>query len=176
MLTVDIVLAVILLACFIYGFIKGFVSSVIHLAGLIASLVLVVRFAPLVKGGLITQFNFNPLLSGTLSYFLIFVLIMLLAKILAIVIDKMINLLNLTFLNRVLGGLFGLLNGFILLTMIFTLTEFFIYKENTDKLVNNSYLLKYLQIASDEIKSELQEKIPQPAIDIDEIRKSLGNK
>jgi membrane protein required for colicin V production len=167
---VDIVLSVILLACFVFGFLKGIIASVIHLLGLISSLVLIVRFAPLVQDGLILRFQMNTLVAGILSYSLIFIMIMLLAKIIILLLHKLVSLLNLTFINRFLGAIFGLLNGFILLTIIFTVIEFLPFYDEVKKATKDSYIVKYLQIASDEIKLEIIQRIPQPEVELDKIK------
>ena len=99
--------------CLGYGFVQGFRKGLlIELASLIA-LVLglwgAFLFADLAKSQLELYATLNPVLLNTISYLLVFIIIVFGVSFVAKILTKIIKLVALGLLNRITGAIFGIL-------------------------------------------------------------------
>ncbi len=169
----DIILSLFLVFFLFVGYKKGFVSSIISLLGLSAIVVLIGRFAPLAKEGLIGRFALSPFMATILSYVLIVVLILLIAKIVKIILHKIIVFLEMNWLDKLLGSIFGLLNGVLILMLIVILIDVLPFSNSVWKLTSNSKLTNSIRILTQDVENNLLKKIPQPNIDQDKVIKKI---
>jgi membrane protein required for colicin V production len=120
------VLDSIVLILLAYGLISGFMKGlVLELAGLIAfilGLMGAFKFSSLLRSYLGTYVDWSPKTIQAVSFILLFLVIIYAISLLAKMITKTLKLIALGFINRIAGGLFGLLKwGVILsaLTLVF---------------------------------------------------------
>ena len=157
------------------GYKKGFISSIISLVGLSAIVILLGRFAPLAKEGLIERFALSPFSATIFSYILIIVLILLIAKIIKIILRKIILFLEINWLDKLLGSLFGLMNGVILLMLLVIVINVLpISKYVWDK-TKNSKITTSIRILAEDVENNLLKKIPQPNLNEGKVIKKIKN-
>jgi len=159
---IDIVFAVLMLVFFFLGFRKGIAASLISLAGLLLSIVLIARFAPLVKVGLMEKLSLNHAFSTILAYLLIFLTIMVLVKIVIIIMDKVIKTLKLSWLNKSLGGFFGIINYIVFLMILFYILQIIPGNETIINSLENSKTISFIKYLTDQFDILVVNKIPRP--------------
>lgn len=123
---IDIILAVALGFGFIRGFFKGFIVEVASLGALFLGLLGSVRFSSLIADLLNDFFDWNPLATQTVSYLIIFIIIVYAISVLAKALTKMISKASLGLFNKFLGALFGVLKW----TILMSVALFFLGKLN----------------------------------------------
>ncbi|MBC8384910.1 MAG: CvpA family protein [Candidatus Cloacimonetes bacterium] len=153
----DIILGIFLLIFIIHGFVKGLIASLLHLVGLILAVVLIANTGTIVKESMMVKFGLSETLAVIFAYVLIFILIMLIFRIAIIIFHKVVNFLNLTALNRILGAVFGLLNGVLIIAILLVILDLSplgkIINENTQ----NSKVITYTRV----LTSKLQTNFPK---------------
>ena len=148
----DIILGIFLLIFFFYGFKKGLVAGLIHLLGLILAIFLIIKTGTTVKESMMIKFGIGETLSTIFSYLLIFIIIMVIARIIILLLHKMIDILNLTALNRILGGIFGIFNCLLIIAIILFVLELSPLKNSIVKATASSKIIKSTRILIDELQ------------------------
>jgi uncharacterized membrane protein required for colicin V production len=153
------ILIVYLIASLFYGFKKGLIATVVHWIGLAITSVLIIRYAPMVKTGIMNKFPIGSFLANCLTYLLIFVMIAILAKLVIILLHQIANLLSLSFLNKCFGAVIGFLNAIIVLIVIIAIIEIIPYTDSIQKYLNKSYIIQETQKIKETIKPSVIKQI-----------------
>lgn len=154
--TLDIVLTGVLFLFFVIGFVKGLVRTIIHLLAMVLTVYMVFNSGHLVRQELMKYFSFNPTISTVLAYIVMILVIMLMAKFITLIMSKLVEILQLKFLNRLLGGLFGVLNGVFFIIIFLVLIEFLPVQEEFYRATKDSYIINYVK----NIKNNINLDIP----------------
>lgn len=83
---------------------------------------------------------------------------------------KIVSFLNLSGLDRLLGGVFGVINFGVLLAIILMLLEISPFAQQIDDLANKSIITKYVKT----ITSDLKIKYPQLNEKTEELQKKIS--
>lgn len=123
MVTVDIIIAVLLVIGAVRGFISGLVMQVTSLAALILGIWVAIRFSDFTASLLMEKFGLNghfiPLLSFAVTFLVVVVAIHFLGKL----IDKFFNLTPLGIINKLFGVVFGVAKYALILSVIVVFVE-----------------------------------------------------
>jgi membrane protein required for colicin V production len=162
----DITLALVLVVFIIFGYRKGLIGELLQLAGLIISFVLIGKYAHLVKDGLMMKWHLGPFLSTLCSYLLIFILIAIIIQLVRMAIERFAEALNLNFLNRTLGAVFGLLSGLFFFALILILIDLLPFSESFQHATVNSRVIQTSRIMKGELLKVMQHEkiIPEKKI------------
>jgi len=120
----DIVLGLILLLSVIEGLKKGFGQTFIGFVAVILGIVCGLWFYG-IPGGFFARFIASKHLANVLGFVSVFILVVLVGAAVAALFDRLMKLARLTWLNRLLGGVFGIVRGvlvgaaFVLVLMAF---------------------------------------------------------
>ena len=155
--TIDIILSIVFLVAMIWGFKSGFISMLLAWIGLFTSLLMIARFAPMVKEGIMIKYPIGDLFASIIACILILALIALLIGILKILFNYLAKTLNLTFINRIFGMIFGFVNMaivLIILVFLFNLQPFFTVYKNK---LNESVAISETNKVIDFIKAKIDE-------------------
>ncbi|HCR84202.1 MAG TPA: hypothetical protein DIW07_12510 [Lachnospiraceae bacterium] len=124
-LVLDIVLCIIALGFVVSGYKVGLVRSLIELIGyifaIIASIMLADYAANIVSAILMKinpSMSFSPILIKIISMIITFILLQLLVQIISRALDAVFSLPGLNILNSLLGGIFGLFKGVLVVFII----------------------------------------------------------
>ncbi|MBO4498856.1 MAG: CvpA family protein [Bacteroidaceae bacterium] len=120
---IDIFILAILAIGFVTGLIKGVVKQAFGLGGLIAGLALGALFCHPVATLLINSINISEKSAAIVSFILILILVPLVFNLIGLMLSKFVKIVQLGFLDRVLGGLFGVLSYMIVLGLLLQLIE-----------------------------------------------------
>jgi membrane protein required for colicin V production len=143
----DIIIFCILGLLIINGIRKGFILSLASLIALILGIWVAVHFSGFMSAFLNKTFhpsgNWLTILSFALTFLLIVIGVILIAKLL----EKVVKTVGLGLANRVIGGLFGLLKGILGVSVILFFLIHFDPKEKliTHKTKETSYCYPYIE-------------------------------
>ncbi|MDY6916300.1 MAG: CvpA family protein [Candidatus Cloacimonadota bacterium] len=154
---IDVIFAIFLFIFFFIHLRKGLVASVLHLAGLVITVLLVYHIGHSVKDMIVTKLNLSNTLALIIAYILIILTVMLITKIIIIIINRVMKFLHLNTLNRILGGLFGLINGILVISILLIIVDISPFLKFARPDINKSYIVQVTRKATGIAK----EKIPQ---------------
>ena len=166
---IDIILAVALGFGFVKGFFKGFIVEVASLGALFSGLLGAVKFSSFVSNLLNDYFDWNPVATLTVSYLIIFIIIVYAVSVLAKALTRIISKASLGLFNKFLGSLFGFFKWAIFMSV----GLFFIEKLNTwvtiidPEMMESSVLYKPITQLGDYLfswGSELSKGLPKELI------------
>ncbi|MDQ1474046.1 MAG: rane protein required for colicin production [Bryobacterales bacterium] len=146
----DIIFITVLLFSTVLSFRKGFSREVIGLAASIFALVLAMWFYGL-AGSFVAPYVDSARVANLLGFILVVVAVLLGGAILSWIVNRFLRTIGLSFFDRLLGAVFGLARG--LLVVIAVLTAFMAFgahagTDNTPSSVVNSKLAPYVLEAS----------------------------
>lgn len=119
----DIITTIILIYGLINGFIKGFVVEVAGLISLVLGVIGAFKFADIFGIYLSPYFDLDPKIIQTGSFILLFIIIIYTISLLAKMITKTLKVVALGMINRIFGGIFGLLKWSIILSSFVLVTQ-----------------------------------------------------
>lgn len=115
---VDIAILVILGAFLIKGLVRGLLKELCSLLGLFVGAFLAFRFSPPLAQLLAESFHLPQGLCRVAAFLLLFVATVLFFAVLGFLLSRFVKLIFLGGFNRVTGGLFGLVQGVVLLAVV----------------------------------------------------------
>jgi membrane protein required for colicin V production len=115
--SIDIIIAIVALLFGVLGVYWGLIRQVLALVGLIAGIVLASRYSGTV-GDALSSFVNNDMLALVLGFALVLIAVSSAASLLASLLRRFVGLLFLGWLDHLIGGLLGLLQGLLACTVI----------------------------------------------------------
>jgi len=115
---IDIFIVVVLLITLILGIWKGFLRSLAGLASLVIGVVLATRYYPVVEPYLGRISSLDPQISMILSMVIIFVAVQAVFVVIRRILDALIDVTRLGWLDRTFGALIGLGAGFLVVSAV----------------------------------------------------------
>ena len=114
----DIIFLVPLLYALYRGFKKGLIHMISSLAALVLGIVGAIKLRPVFASALDSVFSISPEHVNVIAFAVAFVSIVIIVHLVAFLIDKLVNAVALSLVNRLLGMAFGLLVTAFVLSMI----------------------------------------------------------
>lgn len=121
---IDWSIVVLLVIFFAHGLRRGFATIITQLLGYVAVFLLVGQYFPLVRNSLVTKFSFNSALATVSALLLIAGLTFIVVSIMVYVLNRTLKITKLSFLNRLIGGLFSLLNALLVMMILMVLLDY----------------------------------------------------
>lgn len=118
---IDVVILIILAIYGLTGFFKGFVRSLISLIGFITAVYLSFRFFLPLANFMHAYLGFSLEILSVLSFIFLFLLIVIIASLIGNKIHGMLSKTSLGLINRIIGVIFGLLKGMVILSLLIAL-------------------------------------------------------
>jgi len=142
-------LIMVFVAIFIFlGYRKGFIISLATIVALILGVYLAVNFSNFMDQILLENFKLSkswlPILSFTLTFFLVVAGILIIAKLM----EKIIDVIGMGFLNHLGGAILGLVKGIILCSILLFIITGFDSKEKGITRANKEHSLIYRHITT----------------------------
>ncbi len=116
--TLDIILAIILGFGLIRGFFKGFIVEVASLAGLVLGIYGAIYFSYILSDMIKPHSNWDPSILQLVSFAGTFLIILILVSLAGKLITKLAENLSLGILNKLMGGIFGLLKVALIVSIV----------------------------------------------------------
>ncbi|MDP3443708.1 MAG: CvpA family protein [Ignavibacteria bacterium] len=136
---VDIVLLVLLAIFAIQGFRKGFIAEMSSLVALVIGVYIAFFYADVTADFLSTFFGMTTKYLGMISFVLTLVLVMIAILAFGKILEKLLDMFLLGPFNSIVGAVFGLLKGVVILSLLimmfnyFHFTEMILSKEKQEK-------------------------------------------
>ncbi|MCK4654938.1 MAG: CvpA family protein [Candidatus Cloacimonetes bacterium] len=175
----DIILCVFLLILIFNGFRKGFIKSVISLLGLVVIVIVIAKTGHLFKGMLIVKLGFGEILAVISSYILIAIIIILISKLVIYILHSIIEFLNLNWLNKLLGVLFGLFCGTLIIAIILIVLNISPFEKSIREFTSDSKIVTTVRTITDKLESRYPEikDIKKPFQEqMNKVEKSIAEK
>jgi membrane protein required for colicin V production len=137
---VDFLFAGIVLVSIGFALMKGLVREIISLVALIGGFILAVLYYP-VLGGRLAEFCRTDAIANFFGFLIIFVGCILIGIIAAFLVNRFVKAASLKWIDRLLGGVFGLLRGWAIASILVLALISFPIREN---LLTQSVLAPYL--------------------------------
>ena len=155
---IDIAIVVLVLLSAIVGFVRGFVREAFSLASWIAAIVVAFLFYE----KLATQLPFNipnDLARQGVAFLLLFVGVLILGSIINYLFNKAIHAIGLGGADRVLGGVFGVVRGSLVVTLLVLLMGLGLTSFTEHQLWTSSKLVPHFVKTADWIKKEIPDNV-----------------
>ena len=155
----DLAILVIVVLIAVRGFFRGIIQEAATLFGIIASFFLAAYYYNELARFLHGYTNNYLLLLYFFSFLLLFGLSFFLFRVFGLLINKLVHLTFFGWVDRVLGGVFGLLKGGVVVFFLVTLLTLFLPKQNS--LINQSRLFPWVISLTDQITLLIPGKITE---------------
>jgi uncharacterized membrane protein required for colicin V production len=123
MTTVDLVLGILMLVFLIWGMFKGLLWTLIRILSFAGVILIISSFGEDFRYKLGDMLRVSPAIATVITYLLIFLIMMIIARMVYGILKKVIKSLDLGCFNRIGGGVFALAAYFLLLAMIVILID-----------------------------------------------------
>jgi membrane protein required for colicin V production len=121
----DIIIVLILVAAFIFGVIKGIIRQVFGLLALFLGVYCAFKFSYWAGGYIAQWFHTSEALTQGLAFALTFAVVVVAVILIGRFAERLISLAALGFVNKILGGLFGLFKFVCILCVLLYIAEHF---------------------------------------------------
>ncbi|MDD4687374.1 MAG: CvpA family protein [Candidatus Cloacimonetes bacterium] len=121
---IDWIILAVLLFFTVVGIRRGLVGAVVQFAGAVLAFFLVGHYYPLLANQLILKYGLGKTISTIIAVVLILILIVVIVRFVLWILERFIKALNLSWLNRTVGGILGLVNGLILVIIFTVLMDY----------------------------------------------------
>ena len=129
----DIIILSLVALLVIHGVTKGFIISLASLIALVLGIYIAVNFSNYIgvvlTDSLHPSHTWLPILSFTITFLIVVIIVMLIAKAL----EKLVDLVGMGILNHIFGGIFGLVKGILLVSVLLFIISCFDPKEKLIK-------------------------------------------
>ena len=148
------------------GFSKGLIIEVATLVALILGIYLSINFSYIVGNFLVEQFDLTTKYLHIIAFIVTFIGVVLIVHLIGKILEKVVNIVALGFINKLLGGVFGILKAVIFLSVIIMLINRFDPNQNliTDEKRDSSMFYEHVESVVPSIL---------PFIDLEKIQESI---
>ena len=119
----DVIILIILLYGLIKGFMKGFVIEIAGIIALILGVTGSFKFARILEVSLNSYVDWSPKTIQIASFIILFIIIIYAVSLLAKMITKTLKIIALGMINRIFGGIFGLLKWCVILSSLVLVSQ-----------------------------------------------------
>jgi membrane protein required for colicin V production len=118
---IDAIIIIVLVFAMIRGFINGLIKEVASLAALILGIWGAIRFSSFTAEKLNDFFDMTGKYVGIISFMITFLVIVIIIHFIGLLLDKLTEAIALSFINRLLGIVFGLFKSVLIMSVIFVI-------------------------------------------------------
>ena len=144
---IDLIIGLLLVYAFYNGFKNGLILELTALLALVLGVFAAYYYADITAHYLGKWVEWSDAVLMTISFILTFIIIVIIVNLIGKVISKIIGMIALGLINKISGGIFGLLKILLLISVIFLVTD--AIKEYVDlfqyEIVQSSFILNFYQ-------------------------------
>jgi membrane protein required for colicin V production len=154
----DFLFIIIFLVSIVFALLKGLAREIISLGALIGGFILAVFFYP-IPAGLFREFSKTEAIANLLGFIIIFFGSILMGAVAAFLVNRLIKAVSLKWADRLLGGIFGLLRGWAIASiLVVALIAFPIRDDFLSRSVLAPYLLAGARLAVTCVPRQLKDQ------------------
>ena len=159
--SLDLGIIIIVSIFFVRGVFRGFVFELVTVIGLILGYIISITYLSLLAGYILTFFPSLPESAiNIVSFFLLFIGTNLLLRLVSKIITKTLKFAMLGWLNRILGGVLGILKSIIVMSILVFVIDLIPF---------SSYLLDQVEVQTSELYPVLNALVPRLFTEIQKI-------
>lgn len=117
---IDLIIVILVVLSVISGFSNGLVKEVASLVGLILGIWGAIKFSDFTAAKLYEWFDLSGQYVGIIAFIITFCAIVICIHFIGVLADKVVDAVQLSFLNRLLGMVFGAVKNILILSVIFS--------------------------------------------------------
>lgn len=157
----DFLFIFIIFVSIIFALLKGLVREITSLVALIGGFILAVRYYS-VPAGWLTEVSRNESVANLFGFLIIFLGCILIGAIISFIINRFLNAASIKWVDRLLGGVFGLLRGWAICSiMVVALIAFPLREGVMAKSLLAPYMLAGARAAINLVPQSLKEKFDE---------------
>jgi membrane protein required for colicin V production len=137
---IDVAILIILCAFLLKGVLRGLLKEVCSLAGLFIGAFLAFRYHGPLAEALLQQVDLPAQIAVAITFTVLFLATIIFFLVLGFLLSRFVKLLFLGGFNRLIGGLFGLFQGVLLLAVVFFALSLRPLPWGMDKIMKEAYL------------------------------------
>ncbi|MDP2173286.1 MAG: CvpA family protein [Candidatus Cloacimonadaceae bacterium] len=153
---IDYAILVFLLAALIMGWRKGLAGALINLAGLVATFFLVSHYYPLVSSNLMLKYHLGKGWAVFLAVIIIVLLIAVVGRLVIYLCNRLLKVIRLSYPNKLLGMVFGFVNGLLILIILTVVLDFFPHVSSPLKNSSKHRVYAGVDLLKDELFGKLK--------------------
>ena len=119
----DLFILIPIIWLWIRGISKGLIIELATLLGMVLGILAAYYFSGYAQGLLKDYFSFSEMTSRVISYVVIFLAVWLIVYLIGRAIDKSVDLMAMGWFNKILGGIFGLAKGILIVCIVLFIIE-----------------------------------------------------
>ena len=163
---IDLIISLLLVYAFYNGFKNGLILELTALLALVLGIFAAYYYADITAHYLDKWVDWSDAILMTFAFILTFIIVVILINLIGKIISKIIGMIALGLVNKIAGGIFGLLKIFLLISVLFLVAD--AVKQYVDlfqyKIVQSSYILNFYEEnileLFPQIIDTLEEKLP----------------
>lgn len=121
----DIIILIPLIIFGVSGLKKGLINEVFSLLGLFLGIYAALFFSDITAGLLTSYVNIDPKYINMIAFIVTLVIMIILINVIGKIISKLLEAICLGFINKLLGFIFGILKGVLILSVVLMVFNFF---------------------------------------------------
>lgn len=145
---IDLASAVILFVFFFAGLLKGLIREVMTLVGVIVSFFAALHLAGIAAPWVLKWVVLPPRVSLFVGFLVVFILLLVLFHILGYVLYRVVRATPLTVIDRIAGGLFGVLKGSLIIFLVLLVLSVIPFRGSAAGQLKESYAFRTAQWAA----------------------------
>lgn len=148
---IDILIGIPLLWAMVKGFKNGLIFEVATLVALVLGIYGAIHFSDFTAQFIRDRFNYNSEYLGYIAFGVTFIAIVIIVNVIGKLFNSLIEAIALGMFNRILGMLFGLLKGIIIIGIVVYFVNYLDKKFNfiSDEKKESSYLYEHMKTVSE---------------------------
>jgi len=158
---VDIIFGLILILFLIAGIRRGFIREAVGLVSLLLAFILGTTMAPIWSRIVVERFHFPPSVATVVVFILIFILVFILVRAVGNLLFKIVRATPLDLIDRLGGGLVGLVKGGLVISLILVFLGLFSLPLAIDQSLNDSTLTVPMKALAPAVYGLVQGAVPQ---------------
>lgn len=115
---IDWIILIVLAIWVILGVRRGLVGAIVQFGGGILTFFLIGHYYPLLANQLMIKYSHSKTLAAVISIVLILVLFIVVIRFVTWILNRFVKAIGLTWVNRLLGGLLGFINGILIIMIL----------------------------------------------------------
>jgi len=173
--SIDIIILVILGIFCLKGFFRGILVEVFTLVGLVVAYVIALREMSTVAGWIDKAVHFPSVISTALSFFMVFLLVVLFFRWMAGAVRRLTQWIFLGWIDRGGGMLFGIFKGALIASLLILLVSLIPLSKGFEREKENSLLFEPVSVVAPAVFNFVKHVLPRTKDYYEEVKEGLSN-
>lgn len=171
---IDIILIIPVIWFAYQGFKRGLIIELASLIALILGIYAAIYFSGYAAEFLVNNFDMGPKYVQVIAFIITFIVVVVLVHLLGRILEKLINMVALGFLNKLTGGLFGILKAVLFMSIAIMVINHFNNKFISEEKQEGSFFFEPIAVVAPFLWNQLENFDPD-GDQYDKLKKELDS-